>query len=65
MGEPAQKRLIRKLDLELFLSKIAPHPSPNPRLEQYTTSESVAVTMLHMAAYTYGDIIGTKVLDLG
>ncbi|MEM3051865.1 MAG: METTL5 family protein [Candidatus Bathyarchaeia archaeon] len=65
MGEPAQKRLIRKLDLERFLSQVKPHPSPSLRLEQYTTSESVAATMLYLAAYTYGDIIGKRVLDLG
>ena len=65
MGNPNQKRLIRKLDLELFLSRIKPHPSPNVRLEQYTTSESVAATMLYLAAYTYGGIIDKRVLDLG
>jgi putative methylase len=65
MGEPAQKRLIRKLDLELFLSKIKPHPSPDAGLEQYTTSEPVATTMLYLAAYTYGDIEGKSILDLG
>jgi putative methylase len=65
MGNPAQKRLIRKLDLERFLSRIKPHPSPNSHLEQYTTSESAAATMLHLAAYTYGDIEGKRVLDLG
>jgi len=65
MGKPAQKRLIRKLDLERFLSQIKPHPSPNVRLEQYTTSESVAATMLYIAAYTYGDIVDKQVLDLG
>ena len=65
MGNPAQKRLIRKLDLELFLSRIKPHPSPNVRLEQYTTSESVAATMLYLAAYTYGSIEDKRVLDLG
>jgi putative methylase len=65
MGRSAQKRLIRKLDLELFLSKIKPHPSPNAGLEQYTTSEPVAATMLYLAAYTYGDIVGKRILDLG
>jgi putative methylase len=65
MGNPAQKRLIRKLDLERFLSRIKPHPSPNARLEQYTTSESAAATMLYLAAYTYDDIEGKRVLDLG
>lgn len=65
MGKPAQKRLIRKLDLERFLSQIEPHPSPQERLEQYTVSESVAATMLYLAAYTYGDIVDKRVLDLG
>jgi putative methylase len=65
MGKPTQKRLIRKLDLELFLSQIKPHPSPKASLEQYTVSESVAATMLHLAAYTYGDITNKRVLDLG
>ena len=65
MGKPAQKRLIRKLDLELFLSQINPHPEPTASLEQYTISESVAATMLYLAAYNYDDIIGRTVLDLG
>jgi putative methylase len=65
MGNPAQKRLTRKLDLELFLSQIKPHPSPNVHLEQYTTSESAAATLLYLAAYTYGDILDKRVLDLG
>ena len=65
MGEHAQNRLIRKLDLELFLSKVKPHPSPDAKLEQYTTSESVAASMLYTAAYMYGDIAGKKILDLG
>jgi putative methylase len=65
MGKPAQKRLIRKLDLELFLSEIESHPSPKASLEQYTVSEAIAATMLYIAAYTNDDIIGKKVLDLG
>jgi putative methylase len=65
MGEPAQTRLIRKLDLERFLSDVKPHPSPNVNLEQYTLSESTAATMLYLAAYTYGDIVDKRVLDLG
>jgi len=65
MGNPAQKRLIRKLDLERFLSRIEPHPSPQASLEQYTISESVAATMLYLYAYANDDIIGKTVLDLG
>jgi putative methylase len=60
-----QKRLARKLDLEILLSNIKPHPTPNPNLEQYTISASVAAQMLYMAAYTYGDIVDKTVLDLG
>ena len=65
MGEHTQKRIIRKLDLELFLSQIATHPSPQAHLEQYTISAQVAATMLYIAAYTNNDIIGKTVLDLG
>ena len=65
MGEHAQRRIIRKLDLEIFLSKIAPQPNPQVNLEQYTISQSVASTMLYIAAYLNDDIIGKTVLDLG
>jgi len=65
MGNPAPKRLIRKLDLELFLSQVESHPSPQASLEQYTVSEAVAAKMLYIAAYTNDDIIGKTVLDLG
>ena len=64
MGKPAQKRLVRRLDLELFLSKIAPHPSPKASLEQYTISEDTAATMLFVSAYVRCDIVGKSVLDL-
>jgi putative methylase len=60
-----QKRIVRKLELELLLSQIAPHPSPKPSLEQYTIPADVAATMLHIAAYTHGGVVGKTVLDLG
>jgi putative methylase len=60
-----QKRLVRRLDLELFLSQIEPHSSPDPSLEQYTISTETAATMLHIAAYTYNSIQDKAVLDLG
>jgi putative methylase len=65
MGEFAQKRIIRKLDLELFLSEIALQPNPQAHLEQYTISPSVAATILHIAAYSNNDITDKSVLDLG
>ncbi|HII85316.1 TPA: methyltransferase [Candidatus Bathyarchaeota archaeon] len=64
MGKSAQKRLVRRLDLELFLSKLAPHPSPQASLEQYTISEDAAATLLYISAYARNDIIGKTVLDL-
>jgi len=60
-----QRRLVRKLELEILLSQIKPHPSPKPNLEQYTIPADVAATMLYIAAYSYGDIVGKTVLDLG
>jgi len=65
MGKPAQKRLIRKLELELFLSQMESQPSPKASLEQYTVSEAVAASMLYLAAYTNGDIVDKTVVDLG
>lgn len=60
-----QKRLVRRLDLELLLSQVDLHPYPSSALEQYMTPTDVAATMLHLAAYTNDDIVGKRVLDLG
>ncbi|NWG11865.1 methyltransferase [Candidatus Bathyarchaeota archaeon] len=65
MGKVMQRRLVRKLELETFLSHIDSHPFPKPNLEQYTIPTDVAATMLHMAAYTYDDVIDKTILDLG
>jgi putative methylase len=60
-----QRRLVRKLDLEMMLSQVELHPSPKPSLEQYTIPAGVAATILHIAAYTYNDIVDKTVLELG
>jgi putative methylase len=60
-----QKRIVRRLDLERFLSQVEPHPSPDPSLEQYTVSIDVAATMLHIASHVNGDVVGKTILDLG
>jgi putative methylase len=65
MGEHAQKRIIRKLDLERFLSTVKPQPTPKAHLEQYTLSEHIAANMLCIAAYSNSDIVGKSVVDLG
>jgi len=60
-----QKRLVRKLELEMLLSQVKPQPYPKPNLEQYTIPASIAANILYIAAYTYNDIINKNVLDLG
>jgi putative methylase len=65
MGEHAQKRLIRKLDLERFLSTVVAQPNPKVHLEQYTISEQIASNILYIAGYVNDDIVGKSVLDLG
>jgi len=65
MGRTAQKRLVRKLDLERTLQQVEPHPSPKAHLEQYTIPTDVAAELLFIAAYVHDDIIGKIVADLG
>ncbi len=65
MGRLAQKRLVRKSDLERVLSEIEPNPSPNVYLEQYTTPSNVVADVLYLAAYVNDDVIDKTVLELG
>jgi putative methylase len=65
MGRVVQKRLVRKLDLELMLCQIEPYSSPTPDLEQYTISVDTAATMLYVAGYYHEDIVGKRIIDLG
>jgi putative methylase len=65
MGGVMQKRLVRKLDLEIALEKIEPHPYPKAHLEQYTITPEVAAEILYIAAYTNNDITDKTILDLG
>jgi len=65
MGTVAQKRLVRRLDLERVLLQVEPHPSPKAFLEQYTVPANIASEMLFIAAYTDDDVVGKTVADLG
>ena len=65
MGGNAQKRLVRKRDLERALSQIEAHPMPKAYLEQYTTPSKVAAEALYLAAYVHDDIIDKTVIELG
>jgi len=57
--------ILRRRNLELLLAKVKPHPKPKVELEQYQTPLSLASTLLHVAAYSFKDIIGRKICDLG
>ena len=60
-----QKRIVRKLDLEMLLSSVEPHPEPKPDIEQYTIPVDAAARMLYVAAFADNNILGRSVLDLG
>jgi putative methylase len=60
-----QRRLVRKRNLEIALSKVEAHPAPKAYLEQYTIPENIAAEILFIAAYVNDDIIGKNVVDLG
>lgn len=65
MGKAVQRRMVRKRDLEIALSKVEPHPAPKAHLEQYTIPANVAAEILYIAAYVNNDIVGKKIADLG
>jgi putative methylase len=56
---------LRKRDLEIALQSVVPHPNPKVLLEQYTIPSDLAAHILFYACYTYGDIRGKSVIDLG
>ncbi len=57
--------MIRKKELEILLTKVELHPKPKVFMEQYSTPPDIAATLLYMATYTFNDIIGKTVCDLG
>ena len=57
--------MIKKRELEIFLSKLKVNPAPKFLMEQYTTPPYLAANLLYMAAYTFNDIIDKTVCDLG
>jgi putative methylase len=53
-----------KKHLEMLLERIMHHPSPEARLEQYTTPATIAADILYLAL-GFEDIVDKKVVDLG
>jgi putative methylase len=65
LGKTVRRRLVRKRNLEIALSKVEAHPTPKAYLEQYTIPASIAAEILYIAAYVNGDIIQKRIVDLG
>jgi len=57
--------MVKKKKLEMLLTKVRPNPNPKILLEQYATPPEIASSLLYMAAYTFNDIAGKTVCDLG
>lgn len=55
---------MKKNELERKLQRVVPHARPRAHLEQYSTPAAVAADMLFIA-YSFGDIAGREVTDLG
>ncbi len=55
---------MKKKELEMALQRIRPFDLPNPTEEQYPTPARIAADMLFIA-FSFGDIQGRKVADLG
>jgi len=58
-------RLVRRSWLVRALESVPPHPKPVAQLEQYTIPAELAADILFLAAFTFDDICGKSVLDLG
>ena len=54
----------KKIQLEMALQFIPPHPTPKVDLEQYSTPAAIAADVL-WNAFALGDIKGLKIVDLG
>lgn len=55
---------MKRIELEMLLQQIPPHPAPRADLEQYQTPATIAADILY-EAHARGDIAGRRVTDLG
>ena len=58
-------RLVRRSQLVRLLEAVPPHPEPKVWLEQYTIPAELAADILFLAAFTFDDVYGKSILDLG
>ncbi len=61
----ARNILIRKQQLAIQLQNTKPHPKPKAQLEQYTIPADLAAEIVFSACYTYSDVEGKTIIDLG
>ncbi|MHA1606868.1 MAG: METTL5 family protein [Candidatus Freyarchaeota archaeon] len=59
------KMKVKRKNLELIFENLEENPCPKVELEQYSTPNRVAATLIFMAAYVFNDIEGKVVYDLG
>ena len=57
--------MLRRRQLALLLSQLAPIPHPKLKWEGYTLDAESAASIAHIAAQVYDDLRGKKVIDLG
>jgi predicted RNA methylase len=57
--------MLRRKQLAITLSKLAPSPEPKLKWEGYTLDPEAAAEIAYVAAWTNDDIQGKKVVDLG
>lgn len=58
------KKITRKKHLEMRLQSIPTHPKPKVNLEQYTTPSIIASDLV-WNAFSWGDVEGKNIFDLG
>ncbi|WP_299522456.1 METTL5 family protein [uncultured Methanobrevibacter sp.] len=58
------KKITKKKHLEIAIQNVPKHPKPKIELEQYSTPAIIAADLL-WNAYSFGDIIGKNIMDLG
>lgn len=57
--------MMKKKQLEILLSQLAPSPKPKLKWEGYALDPESAAQMACTAAYVHNDIYGKKIVDLG
>jgi putative methylase len=57
--------MMKKKQLSILLSQLAPSPKPKLKWEGYTLDSEAAAEMIHIASWVNNDVRGKTVVDLG